>query len=123
MALHPDDWDTKHNRSGHLLEFFVLQQLIAQAGWTDPDLRFWHYRDKDKVEVDCVITRGRDVWGWKSRRPPACIPPTATACAGWPPPPGRISAAASCCTTASTSCRWALPICSLFPVSRLWGIR
>ena len=63
MALHPDDWNTKRDRFGHLLESFVLQQLIAQAGWTDPDLRFWHYRDKDKVEVDCVITRGRDVWG------------------------------------------------------------
>jgi len=46
-----------------LLESAVVQQLIAQAGWTDPDLRFWHYRDKDQVEVDCVLTRGRNVWG------------------------------------------------------------
>ena len=37
---------------GHLLESFVVQQLTAQAAWTDPDLRFWHYRDKDRVEVD-----------------------------------------------------------------------
>jgi predicted AAA+ superfamily ATPase len=42
---------------------FVVQQLIAQAGWTDPDLRFWHYRDKDQVEVDVVVTRGRKTWG------------------------------------------------------------
>jgi len=48
---------------GHLLESFVVQQLVAQAAWTDPDLRFWHYRDKDKVEVDLVITRGRKTWG------------------------------------------------------------
>ncbi|MDQ8186510.1 DUF4143 domain-containing protein [Pelagicoccus sp. SDUM812002] len=48
---------------GHLLESFILQQLVAEAGWTHPDLRFWHYRDKDKVEVDCVITRGNKVWG------------------------------------------------------------
>lgn len=61
--LHPEDWNAKRDRFGHLLESFVLQQLVAQAGWTDPDLRFWHYRDKDKVEVDCVITRGRKVWG------------------------------------------------------------
>jgi len=61
--LHPDDWITKREPFGHLLESFVVQQLIAQAGWTDPDLRFYHYRDKDKVEVDCVITRGRKVWG------------------------------------------------------------
>lgn len=61
--LHADDWNTKRERFGHLLESFVLQQFIAQAGWTDPDLRFWHYRDKDQVEVDCVITRGSKVWG------------------------------------------------------------
>jgi predicted AAA+ superfamily ATPase len=46
-----------------LLESFVVQQLIAQAGWTDPDLRFWHYRDKDQAEVDLVITRGNQTWG------------------------------------------------------------
>ncbi len=57
------DWLNNMARFGHLLESFVVQQLIAQAGWTDPDLRFWHYRDKDQVEVDLVITRGRDTWG------------------------------------------------------------
>lgn len=50
-------------RMGHLLESFVVQQLIAQATWTEPDLRFWHYRDKDQVEVDVVLTRGRKTWG------------------------------------------------------------
>lgn len=62
-GLDPGDWDTRRDRFGHLLESFVVQQLIAQAGWTDPDLRFWHYRDKDQVEVDLVITRGRSTWG------------------------------------------------------------
>lgn len=57
------DWLTNMDRFGHLLESFVVQQLIAQAGWTDPDLRFWHYRDKDQIEVDLVITRGRKTWG------------------------------------------------------------
>jgi len=57
------DWSTQRDRFGHLLESFVVQQLVAQAGWTDPDLRFWHYRDKDQVEVDLVITRGRQTWG------------------------------------------------------------
>ena len=42
---------------------FIVQQIMTQASWTDPDLRFWHYRDKDKVEVDLVITRGRRTWG------------------------------------------------------------
>ena len=61
--LNADDWLAKRERMGHLLESFVVQQLIAQAAWTDPDLRFWHYRDKDQVEVDVVITRGPKTWG------------------------------------------------------------
>jgi len=61
--LTADDWLGKRDRLGHLLESFVVQQLIAQGAWTDPDSRFWHYRDKDQVEVDVVITRGRKTWG------------------------------------------------------------
>lgn len=61
--LTAEDWHDQRDRFGHLLETFVLQQLTAQAGWTDPDLHFWHYRDKDQVEVDFVITRGRRTWG------------------------------------------------------------
>ena len=57
------DWLGRRERMGHLLESFVVQQVHAQAAWTDPDLRFWHYRDKDQVEVDLVITRGEKVWG------------------------------------------------------------
>ena len=63
MGLEAGDWTTRRDRFGHLTESFVQQQFIAQAGWTDPDLRFWHYRDKDGVEVDLVITRGRRTWG------------------------------------------------------------
>ena len=62
-GLQSTDWLARRDRFGHLLESFVVQQLIAQAGWTDPDLRFSHYRDKDQIEVDLVITRGRQTWG------------------------------------------------------------
>lgn len=62
-GVQASDWRTRRERFGHLLETFVVQQLIAQAGWTDPDLRFWHYRDHDQVEVDLVITRAEEVWG------------------------------------------------------------
>lgn len=57
------DWNTRRERFGALLESFVVEQIVAQAGWTDPELRFWHYRDKDQVEVDLVITRGAETWG------------------------------------------------------------
>lgn len=63
LDLDPSEWNTRRDRFGHLVETFAVQQLIAQAGWTDPALRFWHYRDKDQVEVDLVITRGRRTWG------------------------------------------------------------
>jgi len=62
-GLDGSDWITKRDLMGHLLESFIVQQITAAASWTDPDLRFWHYRDKDKVEVDLVITRGRRTWG------------------------------------------------------------
>ena len=61
--LKAEDW--LHNRQpmGHLLEAWVVQQLAAQATWTDPDIQLWHYRDKDQVEVDVVLTRGAKIWG------------------------------------------------------------
>lgn len=57
------DWLAKRQRMGHLLESFVVQQCAAQAEWTHPDLRLWHYRDKDGIEVDLVITLGSRTWG------------------------------------------------------------
>jgi uncharacterized protein len=62
-GLTSGDWIEQRSRFGHILESYVVQQVIAQAGWTDPDLRFWHYRDKDQVEVDLVVTRGKETWG------------------------------------------------------------
>lgn len=40
---------------GSLLETFVINELQKQAAWLDQDTMFYHYRDKDKVEVDCII--------------------------------------------------------------------
>jgi uncharacterized protein len=62
------DWAKQPELFGRLLESFVVQQLICQAGWVDRDLRFYHYRDKDQVEVDLVIEQGRDVWGVEIKR-------------------------------------------------------
>ena len=49
--------------AGPLLESFAVQQLAAQAAWTDSDLRLWHYRDVWGVEVDAALSRGRDIRG------------------------------------------------------------
>jgi uncharacterized protein len=54
-----------HDRSmlGRLVETFVFQELRRQAGWQDQELQFFHYRDKDGVEVDVVIEQGPRVAG------------------------------------------------------------
>ena len=61
--LGPGDWNGKRDLMGHLLETFVIQQIIAQSKWTDPDLEFFHFRDKERHEVDLVIERYGKVWG------------------------------------------------------------
>ena len=43
---------------GQLLESFVFHELRRQASWHEAHLEFFHYRDKDKAEVDIVIERG-----------------------------------------------------------------
>lgn len=62
-GLQAEDWTKRRDRLSHLVESFVLQQLIAQAQWTDLDPQFWHYRDRNNFEVDVVMTRGRKTWG------------------------------------------------------------
>ena len=56
-------WMADRGKFGHLLESFIIQQINIQAGRIGTKTRLWHYRDKDKVEVDCVITQGRRTWG------------------------------------------------------------
>lgn len=43
---------------GQFLETFVLQELKRQAVCQEQPMSFYHYRDKDQVEVDIVIERG-----------------------------------------------------------------
>ncbi len=43
---------------GLLLESFVYNEMRKQAIWIDEPLNFFHYRDKDKVEVDLIIENG-----------------------------------------------------------------
>lgn len=61
-GLHTGNWVDNHGPMGLLLESFVVWQLTAQATWTDPDLKLWHYRDHYGTEADAVLTRGRNVW-------------------------------------------------------------
>lgn len=40
---------------GILLETFIYNELRKQAQWYQEPLRFYHYRDKDKAEIDLII--------------------------------------------------------------------
>ncbi len=48
---------------GQLLETFVFQELRRQATWHVGPVDFFHYRDKDQVEVDVVMEYGGLVAG------------------------------------------------------------
>lgn len=41
--------------AGPVLENFVLMELARQLTWNDERATLWHYRTKDKVEVDAVL--------------------------------------------------------------------
>lgn len=61
--LEAGSWNEERPRFGHLLESYVLQQLIAMADCMARPPRFYHYRDRDQIEVDIVIEVGRKIWG------------------------------------------------------------
>lgn len=61
--LEAGSWNEERPRFGHLLESYVLQQLIAMADCMARPPRFYHYRDRDQIEVDIVIEAGRKIWG------------------------------------------------------------
>ncbi|MDP2284858.1 MAG: ATP-binding protein [Pseudohongiella sp.] len=48
---------------GQLLETWIYIELRKHADWSEREYHFFHYRDKDKVEVDIVIQQGRQLAG------------------------------------------------------------
>ena len=48
---------------GQLLETYIYQELRKHADWEDEDLTFYHFRNKDKVEVDIIIEKNRQLAG------------------------------------------------------------
>ncbi len=48
---------------GRLTETFVVQELRRHASGRDEAIGFFHYRDRDGIEVDLVLERGRQVAG------------------------------------------------------------
>lgn len=40
---------------GPLMEGFVVMELSRQLSWAEEEIRLYHYRNKDKVEVDAIL--------------------------------------------------------------------
>lgn len=58
LGLNADALAADRTQLGPLLETFVFQELRRQASWHPHDHSFFHFRDRDQVEVDIVIERG-----------------------------------------------------------------
>ncbi len=54
----PRDLTQNRELLGQYLESFVFQELRRQSICQETPLEFFHYRDRDQVEVDIVIERG-----------------------------------------------------------------
>jgi uncharacterized protein len=62
--ISPDHLDLDRAPFGAVLETFVLAELLKLASWANVRLRFSHFRDKERNEVDIVIEdRGGRVFG------------------------------------------------------------
>ncbi|MYD35531.1 MAG: ATP-binding protein [Dehalococcoidia bacterium] len=60
LGISPPDLDENRSLLGQYMETFVFQELRRQAVRQERPIEFFHYRDKDRVEVDIVIERGNN---------------------------------------------------------------
>ncbi len=107
---------------GHLLETFVVQQLITQAGWTAPELEFSHYRDKDQVEVDLVINRGREVWGVEVKSAATVTPADGAGLRRLADQCGKYFRGGVVLHAGTSTVKLAVENCLAVPLARLWDM-
>ena len=63
LGVDAADLNADRTLLGQLLETFVFQEVRRQASWYADPLSFFHFRDRDGIEVDIVIERGTHVSG------------------------------------------------------------
>ena len=115
------DWLGRRDRMGYLLESFVVQQLIAQAAWTDADLRFWHYRDQGSGRGRHRHDSGPEGLGCRSQgRRIVDAPGPGKGWRGWQIAAARISSAVSCSMPDWIVCPWATKRMLAVPLNELW---
>lgn len=121
-GLNADDAIAQRERFGHLLESFVVQQLIAQSGWTAPELEFSHYRDKDQVEVGLVISQGREVWGVEVKAAVTVTPADGAGLRRLADQCGRHFRGGIVLHAGSNTIKLAVENCLGVPLARLWDM-
>lgn len=84
---------------GPLLENYAISEVACQLTWTDEPVQLFHYRDRDKVEVDMVLEHA--------------------ACATWPAASTTGPGQESSSTPASSNCPFGDRLAAL-PISALW---
>ena len=65
LDVNPRRLEEDRSLLGQMLETFVYQELRRQAGGWPNDARFYHFRTKDKEEVDIVIESGSRIVGFE----------------------------------------------------------
>ena len=63
LNVRSDDLEKDRSLFGQLLETYVFQELQKYASWQDNNIGIYHFRNKDKVEVDFVIQDGKYITG------------------------------------------------------------
>lgn len=119
--LTEEQWVTSGERFGALFESHVVEQLIAQAGWVDPELRFYHYRDKDQMEVDLVIERGQEVWGVEVKRAASIQAKDAVGLSRLAEVAGDSFCGGMLIYTGKHCIKLQAPNCYAVPIGMLWG--
>jgi hypothetical protein len=119
-GLRVEDWGSHSTDLGSLLESFVVQQLICQAGWVDSELRFSHYRDKDQAEVDLVIEQGNNVWGVEVKKAASMRSNDGAGMSRLAAQAGKNFRGGMLLYTGSNCLPMALKNCFAVPMSALW---
>lgn len=99
----------------------MVEQLIAQASWSAPELRFSHYRDKGQVEVDLVVERGPEVWGVEVKRAASVRASDAAGLARLADQAGQQFRGGMLIYTGRHCLRLQVPGCFAVPIGTLWG--
>ena len=64
LGIHLDRMLAYPDMMGGILENFVVNELIKQASWSKTDVKFYHFRTSDGIEVDIIMENARgDVVG------------------------------------------------------------